>query len=189
VITIGKNAPRIGKVPSVVLINPKYPRNVGTIQRTCSCFDISQLWWTGKRVTLNPEKGERLPREERMRGYKDVTLLNYDKPLEQFPRGTTPVAIEVRPNCETLPTFVHPENPVYVFGPEDGSIPKQILRLCHRFVIVPTKHCLNLAMTVNVVLYDRMVKLGESFDISTVEDRAWKIPEDNVNKVDGLEIT
>jgi hypothetical protein len=30
--------------------------------------------------------------------------------------------------------------------------------LCHRFVVIPTHHCLNLAAAVNVVLYDRRLK-------------------------------
>lgn len=174
---MGNNAPKHGKAPAVILINPKFPHNVGTVQRACSCFGVEQLWWTGDRVSLDVEKGERLPREERMRGYKDVTLINFDRPFDQFPRGVTPVAIEVRQNSEHLTTFVHPENPVYVFGPEDGSIPKVFLQHCHRFVIVPTKHCLNLAATVNIVLYDRMQKRGDSFHIGNEEERAWAEPD------------
>ena len=182
---IGKNAPKAGVAPAVILINPKYPHNVGTVQRACSCFGVKQLWWTGSRVTLEPEKGERLPREERMRGYKDVSLVNYDRPFDHFPKGTSPVAIEVRANSERLPDFIHPENPVYVFGPEDGMIPKHLLGFCHRFVIIPTRHCLNLAAAVNLVLYDRMAKSGQSFDIGSEERRAWAEP--NVSVVDGVE--
>jgi tRNA(Leu) C34 or U34 (ribose-2'-O)-methylase TrmL len=176
---VGKNAPIYGRVPAIVLANPKFPHNVGTCQRACSCFGVSQLWWTGNRVSLDIEKGERLPREERMRGYKDVQLINYDKPFDQFPKGTVPVAIEVRQNSEHLTTFEHPENAVYVFGPEDGSIPSVFLGFCHRFVIVPTKHCLNLAATVNIVLYDRMMKRGESFHIGNEEQRVWAEPDVN----------
>jgi tRNA(Leu) C34 or U34 (ribose-2'-O)-methylase TrmL len=54
--------------------------------------------------------------------------------------------------------FEHPENALYVFGPEDGSLPKTVRLLCHRFVVIPTHHCLNLAAAVNVVLYDRRLK-------------------------------
>src|SRR5262249_30755303 len=66
-----------------------------------------------------------------------------------------PVAVEVRANSEPLTTFEHPENAVYVFGPEDGSIRKPWLHLCHRFVHIPANHCLNLATTVAVVLAHR----------------------------------
>ncbi len=52
----------------------------------------------------------------------------------------------------------HPEDAFYVFGPEDGGLPKPVRLLCHRFAVIPTHHCLNLAAAVNVVLYDRRLK-------------------------------
>jgi len=139
----------------VILINPKYPHNVGAALRVCSCFDISQLWWTGDRVTIDPVKGERLPREERMKGYRDVQLCPYPTPFDRFGREAVPVAVEVRENSECLTLFEHPDQAVYVFGPEDGSISKAFLRHCHRFVHIPARHCLNLASAVAVVLAHR----------------------------------
>jgi hypothetical protein len=35
--------------------------------------------------------------------------------------GVTPVAVELRPDAESLVTFEHPEEALYVFGPEDGG--------------------------------------------------------------------
>jgi hypothetical protein len=68
------------------------------------------------------------------------------------------VAVEITPNAENLTEFEHPENPLYVFGPEDGSIPKIAMAHCHRFVTIPTKHCVNLAAAVYLMLYDRQLK-------------------------------
>ena len=59
---------------------------------------------------------------------------------------------------KSLVTFEHPEDALYVFGPEDGGLPRPVRLLCHRFVFLPTHHCLNLAAAVNVVLYDRRLK-------------------------------
>ena len=73
-------------------------------------------------MSLDLEKRKRLPREERMKGYKDVDLIQFDYFFDQFPEDTVPVAIELRPNAEALPAFVHPEKALYIFGPEDGSI-------------------------------------------------------------------
>lgn len=157
---IGKNAAPLGRSPSVALTNPKYPHNVGAALRAASCFGIEQVWFTGNRVSLDPQKGERLPREERMRGYKDVELVQYDRIFDQFPKDVTPVAVELRPNSEALQHFVHPEKALYVFGPEDGSIPQVFLQHCHRFVVIPTRHCVNLAAAVYLILYDRRVKEG-----------------------------
>jgi hypothetical protein len=58
--------------PAVGLVDPKFPHNVGAAVRAASCYGIRQVWFSGDRVRLDASKGYRLPREERMRGYKDV---------------------------------------------------------------------------------------------------------------------
>lgn len=153
------NATVIGQPPAVALINPKYPHNVGAALRACSCWGLGQLWWTGDRVSLDVAHGERLPREERMKGYRDVEMHIDDRLFDRFGKGAvTPVAVELLPAAQSLVDFEHPEDALYVFGPEDGGLPKPIRLACHRFVFIPTHHCLNLAAAVNVVLYDRRLK-------------------------------
>jgi tRNA(Leu) C34 or U34 (ribose-2'-O)-methylase TrmL len=163
---------------AVALINPKFPRNVGNVLRACSNFGAEALFWTPERVP-DPEdwpKGSRLPREERMKLYRDVfvatparsdliDVANYCGNGQHGRSGEpyTPVAVEVRDNAEPLPQFEHPERALYVFGPEDGSLNRGILTVCHRFVVIPTTSCLNLAAAVNVVLYDRLAKMGGGF--------------------------
>lgn len=93
-----------------------------------------------------------------MKGYKDVELINDDRFFDRYNGNVTPVAVELTPNAELLTYFEHPENALYVFGPEDGGLGKVILRHCHRFLAIPAAHCLNLAAAVNVVLYDRRMK-------------------------------
>jgi len=147
---------KFGIAPAVILTNPKHARNVGAALRACSCFGIHQLWFTGNRISLAGK--HRLPREERMKGYADVELRQYDYPFDQFAPGVTPVAIELRPGSESLADFEHPENAVYVFGPEDGSLERVTTQHCHKFVTIPTRHCTNLAAAVYLVLYDRILK-------------------------------
>jgi tRNA(Leu) C34 or U34 (ribose-2'-O)-methylase TrmL len=161
-LVVGKNDAPVGIAPSIILENPRFAFNVGMAVRLCSCYGIPQLWFTGDRVQLDLDKSKRLPREERMKGYRDVQMINYDRPLEMFPEGTVPVAVEVRPNSERLQNFQHPENAVYVFGPEDSSIHRGLLTYCHRFVVIPTfnGYCLNLATAIATILWDRMTKLG-----------------------------
>ncbi len=151
----------IPTTPSIVLIDPKYPHNVGMVIRLAACYGIDQVWVSGDRFleTL----GSRLPREERMKGYQSVQLLQSERPIDEMIEANghvVPVAVEVRENSESLEQFEHPEHAVYVFGPEDGSVPKGMLKACHRFVVIPTRHCLNLATAVATVLWDRQVKLG-----------------------------
>ena len=154
----GKKAGPHGEPPAVALIDPKYPHNVGMVVRLASCYGLRQVWFTGDRVSLDPRKGERLPREERMKGYRDVEMIHFEHVFDQFPAGTVSVAVEVRAGSEPLHSFEHPENVLYVFGPEDGSIPPAALPRCHRFLVIPTRHCLNLATAVATVLWDREYK-------------------------------
>jgi len=148
---------REGRTPAVGLVDPKFPHNVGAAVRAASCYGIGQVWFSGDRVRLDASKGYRLPREERMRGYQDVELRKDDRFLEAF-GDAVPVAVELRRNAESLIQFEYPDNPLYVFGPEDGSLDRAILARCHRFVVIPTRHCTNLAAAVYTVLYDRHAK-------------------------------
>lgn len=144
---------------SILLHNPKFVHNIGSAVRASSCFGGGPVYWTGDRVDL----AGRLPREERMKGYQDAPWqqLHTPRPIDQICKKNQkliPVAIELVPSSESLNTFVHPADALYVFGPEDGSLPKGIRNVCHRFVTIPSYHCLNLAAAVYVVLYDRTVK-------------------------------
>lgn len=164
---------------AIVLINPKYEHNVGAVLRACSCWGVPTLRWSGDRVNFDDRRG-RIPREERMKGYRDVDWARTQKPLEGL--AGTPVVVEVRENAECLTTFEHPEDAVYVFGPEDGSVPRPYLALGHRFLFIPTHHCLNLSAAVNVVLAHRrfsrqLAGLEEITTLSDVlhEERGWHV--------------
>lgn len=174
-LVIGKNAKPIGETPSIILCNPKYPHNVGQTLRASSCFGVKQVWFTGERVQAEITAAKRIPREERMKGYMDVMLYQNDYPFDMFPNAV-PVAIELQPGAENLAAFEHPENAIYVFGPEDGSINQMMKRHCHRFVVIPTRHCTNLSAAVYLVLYDRMLKRyqqGLEEPPKLCEDRGW----------------
>ena len=161
-------------VPVIVLVEPKYPHNVGQVVRNASCYGISQVWYTGNRVKIVGENGYRLPREERMKGYADVALVTHEDPLTPLLHANpdaVPVAVELRPGAEPLPSFIHPDSAIYVFGPEDGSLHGPILKRCHRFVVIPSLHCLNVAMSVGTVLYDRMVKAGAELTVADEQRR------------------
>lgn len=62
--------------------------------------------------------------------------------------------------CAPLTKYEHPKRAFYVFGAEDATLGQRTLSWCRDIVYVPTNSCLNLATCVNVVLYDRAVKLA-----------------------------
>lgn len=149
---------------AVLLIDPKYPHNVGAAIRACSIFGADKLRWTGDRVPdPRTEEGThvgRLPREERMKLYDRVSWNRSSvNEIDRFASyGYTPVCVEVLDEAESLVDFIHPDDALYVFGPEDGSIERGVKTACHRFVTIPSASCLNLAAAINVVLYDRLAK-------------------------------
>lgn len=167
------NTPSVPLDAAVLLVNPKTPYNVGSVIRACSIFDVPWLRWTGSRIATAEgrrkagswAKGNkpRLPREERLQDYLGVDWREDENALRDFiAEGLIPVAVEIVDGAESLPDFIHPERAVYVFGPEDGSVPKGTRHACHRFLRIPSasRTPLNLAAAVNLVLYDRFVKLG-----------------------------
>jgi len=108
-------------------------------------------------------EGARLPREEWLKCYAN-TRLNWVEAITAVPlAGRTPVCVEITDGAEDLRDFVHPESPLYVFGPEDGDVPKGVRHVCHRFVRIPAPDArertpYNLAFAVGAVLYDRLYK-------------------------------
>ncbi len=74
------------------------------------------------------------------------------------------VCVEFAEDAIALTEYQHPENAFYIFGPEDGTISQQVIDRADAVVYVPTIGCMNLAATVNVVLYDRLTKSPQGFE-------------------------
>ena len=91
-------------------------------------------------------------------------LLQVDDMLSALPQGMQIVCVELAEGAMSLPEFQHPQHALYVFGPEDGSIPQAIIHAADSVVYIPTIGCMNLAATVNVVLYDRLAKSAANHD-------------------------
>lgn len=138
---------------AVGLHHPKDPANIGGVLRAAHCYGVQMVALSGERMSAkqicaatNTSKAER-----------HIPVLRGDlKSL--IPYGAVPVAVDLVEGAVDLPTFVHPRSAFYVFGPEDGTLGKAVLDWCPFKVMVPTAYCMNLAATVNVVLYDRLAK-------------------------------
>ncbi|MDH2327414.1 TrmH family RNA methyltransferase [Cereibacter sp. SYSU M97828] len=74
------------------------------------------------------------------------------------PFGTQVVVIDLIPGAQDLRSFIHPPRALYIFGPEDGTLGHAHTSRAQHVVQIPTNDCMNLAASVNVVLYDRMLK-------------------------------
>lgn len=141
----------------VGLHNPQSPENVGAILRAAGCFGVHNVFYTG--VRYDRARSFRTdPRKVHLR----MPLINVPDLKDVIPLDCVPVAIELDPSGKPLTTYRHPDRAFYIFGPEDGSLDQSVTGWCRDIVYVPTNGCLNLAATVNVVLYDRMMKRGEA---------------------------
>jgi tRNA(Leu) C34 or U34 (ribose-2'-O)-methylase TrmL len=134
------------------LYNPKNDLNVGGALRAASCYGAALVTVQGARY--------KKASTDTTSAWRHIPVVHTDNLLDSIPVGAIPVAIEFIPSARPLTTYTHPENAFYIFGPEDGSIPKAVLEKCRDVVYVPTELCMNLAATVNVVLYDRLAKRG-----------------------------
>jgi len=139
-------------VCSIGLWNPKNYLNVGSVLRAASCYDADLIAIQGRRF--------KVAATDTTKGFLHKPLIETDDLFEVIPYGSVPVAIEFISSARSLPTYTHPPRAFYIFGPEDSSLSKSVLDRCRDVVYVPTEYCMNLAATVNVLLYDRATKLN-----------------------------
>ncbi len=138
---------------SIGLLNPKSASNVAVILRAAGCYGVASIFYTGKRYTHAKAFFEDTKK------FRDtIATVAVDDLMSSRPDGATVVAIELVEGAVALPEFEHPENAFYIFGPEDGSISQDVLDKCKHVVYIPTLSSMNLAVTANVVLYDRLAK-------------------------------
>jgi tRNA(Leu) C34 or U34 (ribose-2'-O)-methylase TrmL len=143
----------------IVLLRPKFEMNVAQVVRAAACFGVQKVELCQPQYQpASGRKGDRKPRPLRMKEYRSVQMEAV--PFMPLPAGYTPVAVEYIGDAETLWSFEHPARALYLFGPEDGSIEHAVLEQCQHVVQIPSRFCLNLAASVNIVLYDRMCKLN-----------------------------
>ncbi|MEP0354896.1 RNA methyltransferase [Paraglaciecola sp.] len=138
----------------LAITNPKSPQNMGSILRAAGNYQAYSIRYTGERYAR-----ARAFSTDTKNVHQDIPVTQVDKIIDlESDKHLTKVAIELVEGATPLPLFVHPENALYIFGPEDGSIEQDVIDQCDEVVYIPTIGCMNLAATVNVLLYDRLAK-------------------------------
>lgn len=135
------------------LINPKSPTNVGGVMRAAGCYQADEVRYTGQRYN----RAVKLQTDTKSAAHT-IPLTSVESVLEGLEPDIKIVCVELAEGATSLPQFQHPEKAIYIFGPEDGSIHQKIANKADHVVYVPTVGCMNLAATVNVLLYDRLAK-------------------------------
>ena len=132
------------------LVQPKTPVNVGAVLRAAHCFGAAFVAVTGRRYKRAPT--------DTMNYVAHNPLFTVENILDACPFDCVPIAVDLIEGATALPQFVHPPRAYYIFGPEDGTLGKTVTDRCAATIVIPSKACLNLAMAVNVVAYDRTSK-------------------------------
>jgi len=138
---------------AVGLDHPKNKLNVGSALRACSVYRAAFLAVSGSRW------GARYSTDT-MKAWRHMPFFQVDDLHGIIPYDCVPVAVDLIPNARALPGYTHPERAFYIFGAEDATLGDRILSWCRDVIYIPTAGCMNLAATVNVVLYDRLAKIG-----------------------------
>lgn len=148
---------------AIGLTRPKNTGNVGSVIRAAHVYGAKMVAVEGARCEIKEAS-------DTPRGWRHMPVLRCDDLKSMIPYGAIPVAVDLVEDAESLPSFQHPQSAFYVFGPEDGTLGKRHLEWCPRRVMIPTIGCMNLAATVNVILYDRMAKFDrQRLGISNAE--------------------
>ncbi len=135
------------------LVNPKSASNVAVILRAAGCFGVQSILYTGKRYTHAKQFHEDTKNFRQTIPNEAVESL-----ITACPNNAKKVVIELTEGAKSLTTFKHPDDAFYIFGPEDGTVPQSIIDVADHVVYIPTNSSLNLAVTANIVLYDRLAK-------------------------------
>jgi len=145
------------------LSNPKSPENVNSVKRAAGNFRADSILYTGKRypraLRLNPATTN-MSRDVSL----DIPITKVKCLIDEIPENMKIVCVEFAEDAISLAKFQHPEQALYIFGPEDGTLSQDIIDRADAVVYVPTHGCMNLAATVNVVLYDRLSKSSQCYD-------------------------
>ena len=158
------HTPKNKQQVTIGLTNPKSPSNVGAVMRAAGCYQVDQVFYTGRRYELAAQHSKDTMRTDTKNAHHNIPLLatdnfiNMKDLVENISSQARIICVDLVEGATPLPHFEHPDEAIYIFGPEDGTIRQEVIDIADEVVYVPTIGCMNLAASVNVMLYDRLAK-------------------------------
>ncbi|MEM7021392.1 MAG: RNA methyltransferase [Pseudomonadota bacterium] len=131
------------------------PLNVGNLARSAHAFGASFLFLVDPHHTIDAAHADTSGSGRQIPFYRFESV-----DALMLPRGCRLIGIELLDEAHDLPSFRHPLNAAYVFGPERGSLSPAMVERCDHVVRIPTSFCINLAVAGAIVMYDRLLSLG-----------------------------
>jgi tRNA G18 (ribose-2'-O)-methylase SpoU len=131
----------------------KSTQNVGTLWRTAYAFDAALLCTIGRRydhqITDTVKAVNHVPLQH---------FLTLDAFFAALPFGCLLIGVELDPRAKELRRFKHPERAFYLLGAEDNGLSRVARERCHSIVMLPGRHCLNVAVAGSIVLAHRIMQ-------------------------------
>ena len=132
------------------------PMNLGALLRTAHAFGASFAF------TINAHhRARQVNLADTSKSASHLPLYEWDSLGDmRLPEGCTLVGVELDERAVELPSFRHPINAAYLLGPEKGSLSSEAIAQCAHIVRIPTKFCVNVSLAGALVMYDRMLSIG-----------------------------
>jgi len=136
------------------------PMNLGNLLRSSHAFGASFFFTVGPAFDVHEMRAS-----DTSGAFGHLPLYNFGKPADLIlPHKTALVAVELLPDAIELPSFRHPQQAVYVLGPEGGNVSDEMLERCDFKLKIPLKFCINVGVAGALVMYDRMISTGRFAD-------------------------
>ena len=128
--------------------------NIGTLWRSAYIYGADFIFTIGKRYKKQAS--------DTLCTYRHVPLwhfTNFRDFKDHIPYSAQIICVEIADGTESLATFKHPEQAIYLLGAEDDGLPEDILK-GRKKVCIPSvrSYCLNVAVAGSIIMYDRFVK-------------------------------
>ena len=133
------------------------PMNLGALARTAHAFGASFAFTLAAAFDrTEANRADTSDASDSMPIYDWATLDDM-----RLPVGCVLVGIELTPDAVELPSFRHPRSAAYILGPERGSLSPETTARCRHVVKIPTKFCINVSLAGALVMYDRVLSMGQ----------------------------
>jgi len=131
------------------------PMNLGNLIRSAHAFGASFVFLIDAHYTVASALSDTSQAETQLPLYRFATVSEL-----VLPGRCQLIGVELLDEAVELPSFRHPLNAAYAFGPERSSLSPALVARCDHVVRIPTRFCINLAAAGAIVMYDRMLSLG-----------------------------
>ena len=130
--------------------------NLGNLLRSAHAFGASFFFTINAQVKLTDAASDTSAASGHLPVYQFKSVADF-----RLPQGCQLVGVEITDDAIELPSFRHPLRAAYVFGSERLSLSDAVLARCVHVVKIPMRFSINVGMAGVIVMYDRLMSLGQ----------------------------